>query len=335
MYGIKTIIDYSNYGNRFQNYAVQKILSRYGKVANVDRKYPNKKVKYKYLLWRLSGPVIEKLFPHKDYKYFKMMRFNRFLSYASPEKCDAFFYGSDQIWNPTYGRNDLIIPKYKDKNNIALSASIGIDKIPSKYENIFKRGLPFYSSISVREDNAVEIIKGFTGVEPELLIDPTLYLTANEWRRIAARKIKKTPKNFILLFFLGEISNNRMNKINRFAIQNGLEIVRIFDDKWANLSPEELLYLFDNAQLIITDSFHGTAFSIIFSTPFLVVDREDNQLRMSSRITSLLKIFHMEDRYNHDFSDSLLECDFSNVEDILHEERIKIDRYICNALNRN
>ncbi len=335
MYGIKTIIDYSNYGNRFQNYAVQKILSRYGKVANVDRKFPNKNVIYKYLLWRLAGPVLEKLFPQKDYKYYKMMNFNRFIAYASPEKCDAFFYGSDQIWNPTYGRKDLIIPEYKDKKNIAFSASIGIEKIPSEYEILFRTGLPFYSSISVREDNAVDIIKKFTGVEPELLIDPTLYLTANEWRRIAARKMHKIPKKFILLFFLGEISDNRMQMISRFAIQNCMELVQIFNGRWANLSPEELLYLFDNAQLIITDSFHGTAFSIIFSTPFLVVDREDNQLRMSSRITSLLKTFHMEDRYNHDFSDSLLECDFSNVDDILHEERIKIDKYICNALNKN
>lgn len=333
-YGIKTIIDYSNYGNRYQNYAVQQILNQYGECANVDRKYPGKSCICKYVLWRFAAPLLEKVMPGKNYRYYKCIEFNRFLKYTSADKCDVIFYGSDQIWNPTYERPDFVNPEYAEKKVIALSASVGIDDIPANYEELYREGLKKFDAISVREEAAISIVEKYVDKKPTVLIDPTLYLSVNQWRKIEAKRIKGLPQKYYLLFFLGEISKKRLDEINNLARENNAEVVRAFSGKWNNLSPEEMLYAIDNAELVVTDSFHGTVFSIIFSRPFAVFDRIDSQLKMNSRINNLLKMFNMLDRYNVKLDQQVFDCDFSNVNEVLVVERNKVDLFIQSSLEQ-
>ena len=330
--GIKTIIDYSNYGNRFQNYAVQKILSKYGDCVNVDAKYPGASVKRKYQVWSLLSGLLDLFMPGRSFRYFKGIRFNKRLKYASADTCDAFFYGSDQIWNPTYERPDFIIPAIPEKKNIALSASIGIDHIPEEHSEMFAKGLPMFDAISVRENTAVDIVRSYTGKIPELLMDPTLYLSADEWRVIESKKVRRLPKKYVLVFFLGSISDARRKSINAFAKENNAEVVVVFEDKWNNLSPEDMIHLIDHAFIILTDSFHGTVFSIIFSKPFLTYSREDNLLKMNSRLDALLKMFGFESRYNAVLNNDILNCDFSKVPQIIDAERKHMDTFIEDSI---
>ena len=250
--GIHTLNDNENYGNRLQNYAVNYIFSRYGKVYNIGKSFFN----FKYLIWRITGGKIERFFPKKNYRVYKITDFNRRMKYT--KKADINIYGSDQIWNPYYAGKSLINPL--TKNNIAFCASFGLSEIPKEYENLFREGLEKFDSVSVREYRGKEIFLDYTGRNAEILCDPTMYVPKEHWR-----SLEKCPKGF----------------------ENKKYVFEYFLDGGNNdkFSVEEFLYLIDHAESVVTDSFHVCVFSLIFGKKFTVIERPP----MQSRIDTLLK----------------------------------------------
>lgn len=367
--GIITIIDYFNYGNRLQNYAVQEVLKSIGYTVetivntqrssnkNTSNKLKNlSKLKNKNIMSilkaikrrlfliinkkKISSLNNEKYRKFKDFsnKYINETDFiisdNNIPEYINYDY-DFFIVGSDQVWNPHYRKGssiDFLSFASKEKR-ISFSASFGVSEIPDVFKEDYSKWLCDFKAISVRENAGFDIVRNLTGKEAEVLVDPTLLIQKENWINISKESKKKPSKRYILTYFLGHKKDTISKKIIKIANRKGLEIVNlasIKDDKFYTSDPAEFLDFIKSAEIFFTDSFHGVVFSILFSKPFIVLKRGE----MNSRIDTLLNKFDLVDRKweNIRFDEDIFKIDFSHVESILENERQKAINYLQNAL---
>ena len=193
------------------------------------------------------------------------------------------------------------------------------------------------NNISVREDRGKEIIQELTGrTDVEVLVDPTMLLNADEWDKVAKKPRELKNDKYILNYFLGELSEERNNEINRIAKENNCEVINILDKQspFYQTGPSEFLYLEKNAFLICTDSFHSSVFAILYNRPFIIFDREDKEVKMNSRIETLISKFKLVNRnYNGKITQENLEHDYTEAYKILEKEREKSNRFLEKCLN--
>ena len=332
--GIITLHRVVNYGSVLQTYALQEKIKELGYIPEVIDYYPerltklgmlkrikNKGEKYKksFIIRNLARIVI---FP----SYLK--RFNMFFGflkkyikmtnkiYKDEESInnEAFNYdiyctGSDQVWNS--GWNEKIDHPYfltfapDDKRKIAYAASFGKKELdPNEIEET-KKMLSRYDEISVREKSGVDIVKSLGIKNAKNVVDPTLLLSGDEWRKISSQKYN--GKNYILVYNL-----NRNKKIDNYAEElskkTGLKIIYLsyqlheFYKKGkmaCNPKVEDFISLFDNASYVVSDSFHATAFSLNFNKQFIIVYPG----KYSTRLQSILELLNLENRVANDEKD--------------------------------
>ena len=344
--GIVTINDNDNYGNRLLNYAVQEVLKKNECKVVTLKNNPIINIKNKFLL-RLVKYYIEKvkkIFMPKSKRNIDFETFNKNIifskKYVTPyskvyKKFDYFITGSDQVWNPKFGRlRDVDLLSFaKPEQRISFSASFAIDKLPEDCKNKTKIELEKFKAISVREDRGKEIVEELTGrKDVQVLVDPTMLLTAEEWDKVSKRPEQLNTRKYILNYFLGELSEKRKKEIEKIARENNCEIINLLDKNspFYQTGPSEFLYLEKNAFLICTDSFHSCVFAILYNRPFIIFDREENNVeKMNSRLETLLKKFDLEERwYNGKIDNKLLEVDYSKAYKILEKEREKSKDFI-------
>lgn len=351
---ILTINDDGNLGNRLQNYATQEILKKYKiKVETISNQkgivgkgYIKKKIKTQIKKVIAIKAQIE--------KYNNFAKFNKNIKYSKyhididhiptklGEKYDYYITGSDQVWNPNFNRmSDIDFLKFapKEKRN-SFSASFGISEIPEELKEYYKSNLLEMQNLSVREDIGKEIIEELTGrKDAEVLIDPTMMLTADEWDKVSKKPKKLKENKYILNYFLGDLSEKRRKEIERIANKNNCTIINLMDKNEPLFvsGPSEFLYLIKNAFMICTDSYHGSVFSIIYNKPFAVFNREDELVNMNSRLETLLSKFQLQERYCKDgkIPPELLKCDYTKSYKILETEKEKVRKYIEKILNYN
>jgi hypothetical protein len=250
---------------------------------------------------------------------------------------DFFITGSDQVWNPFYnGFSSIYFLEFAPKEKrIAYAPSFGIPKIPAVYKEKYKKWIMEIPYLSVREESGAKIIKELTGRDVPVLVDPTLMLTREKWLSIAKEDPYKPDKPYLLTYFLGEIPKGTRKRIKKIARDYNLEIVRLADtrDKKRYIAgPGEFIDYINSADLVCTDSFHGSVFSILMETPFIVFDRVGTS--MYSRIETLLNKFNLHSRQaNYIKDDEIFNIDFSHIPPILDEERKKALNYLKEALN--
>lgn len=212
----------------------------------------------------------------------------------------------------------------------------GVNKLPDNEKNFAEQRLKDFKAISVREDAGKKIVEELTGrKDVEVLVDPTMLLTVEEWDKVSKKPKQLKTDKYILNYFLGELSKNRKEEIERIARENNCEIINILDKKspFYQTGPSEFLYLEKNAFLICTDSFHSCVFSIIYDRPFIVFEREDKNVSMNSRIETLLSKFKLENRkYNGKITQNLLNHDYKEAYKILEKEKVKANTFLENAL---
>ena len=351
--GIITKYDNNNYGNRLQNYALQFYL---------NKKY----TEYKVITIKNSGimnsenNIIKSLF-----KRIIVLHLNKFKKVTKRKKNfyifnkknidSTFFYydnflkpnfnkyfkiilGSDQIWNPNFDCPEMYFGDSKNKSrNISYAASFGITQIPLKFVNNYKEKLNQISNISVREDSGKDIVqKLINRNDVEVLVDPTMLLIKEEWDKVSKKPSMLKSDKFILNYFLGDLSDKRKKEIEKVAKENNCEIINILDEDslFYECGPSEFLYLEKYAFLICTDSFHSSAFAILYNTPFLVFDREQaNIASMNSRIETLLSKFKLEGRkYVGKIEEDDLKVDYTEAYKILETEREKANDFLEKAL---
>lgn len=350
--GIITIFDIKNYGNRLQNYATQEVLKKYSNdvetiknIQYLNQNY-NKPYFWKKKIYHILRQVkYNYLKKNKKLKQFKQFNKNIHITqnffytkkFNTLDDYDYLVVGSDQVWNPTFDSlSDLeLLYNIKNKNKISFSASFGISELPKENEEKAKKAFKDFKNISVREDSGKEIIKRLTQREDiEVLIDPTLMLSAEEWKKVSIKPKNFKQEKYILNYFLGELSQERKAIIEKIASKNGYKVINIFDkkDDFYYAGPSEFLYLIKNASLICTDSFHSCVFSMIFDNPFIVFNREDTLVSMNSRIETFLNKFNLQNRkFNGEITEQLLTSNYDKAYKILEQEKNKVKTFLSKA----
>lgn len=379
--GIITLVS-DNYGNKFQNYAVEQLLSEYGEVqtfklaelysdslqqANLinklspkhlynaiicrlmycyDLNHTDKGVVYNFLYAKMHSKKLLKLqkkrsehfdeFSNKNLHISKKVlnRDNTTKEWA--DQYDAFVCGSDQIWNPYYSTtSDLAFCSFAPEKTICISPSFGVSQIPEHRVNEYKLWLKNINSLSVREEAGQSIIKELTDRDAELLLDPTMALSFEKWISLCKEPKYHLPDKYILCYFLGKFDKKYKKQVNNFAKKHNLPVVMLFDimsPEYYTYDPAEVLYSIKNAEYILTDSFHGTVFSILFHKNFYVFDRNEGGASMNSRLDTLLNKFNLSDRYISKKSNDIDASKWNSVSLILEKEREKTLVYINDCL---
>ena len=337
--GIITITNGENYGNRLQNYAVQEALKETGaevetvhKVTNVfdaeNFVYLNKLRLKKLLHYHLTVEERRRLsFYRFTKRYIKRSRY--VIKDSAPEKLDSsydcFVAGSDQVWNPylAYVTCDNFLTFTSAEKKVAFAPSIAVEDIPEEKKKEYAAWIQDFRLLSVREKEGATLIYRLCGRKAEVLLDPTFYLSASQWRRIEKR-VKMRENRYILAYFLGEYTPEYKERVEEFARFAGCVVYRLQTEEHFQIAPDEFLYLVDHASIVCTDSFHGTAFSIIFKKNFVVFRRKEAFADMGSRLHTLLQRFDMEDRYWERVGcNSVKDTDFCKSEAIIEVEREK------------
>lgn len=352
---ISTIIDQNNYGNRLQNYAVQQTLSRIGCDVSTINHIQRKSILNKIVI-NLGARIYEQLpflnhptltailresrFYRFSDKYIQQVTLNSDTDYEMLNaNYDYFVTGSDQVWNYSF-RPDLRIDflQFVDSTKrIAYAPSFGVSDIPKEYHEVYTSYLNGMKNLSIREYAGQKIIKDLTGIDVEVLIDPTLMLTKNEWLTIASKPKCMPNKKYLLTYVLGHQTEEFQRYVKSVTEEKGLEILNLlnpFNKDIHGVDPSEFIYLINNAEIMITDSFHGAVFSIIFKTPFIIFERQDAHVSMNSRIETLVTTFKMESRLskNINTAEDIFDIDFSHVDEILEKEQMKTIHYLKDAL---
>ena len=190
-------------------------------------------------------------------------------------------------------------------------------------------------AISVREDKGKELAEQLTGrTDIGVHVDPTFLLTAEDWKKVEKKPPMYKGEKYILKYFLGEKNSEVNQQLEKYAVAHQLQIIDVIspDSPYYNIGPSEFLYLERNAELIVTDSFHSCVFAIIYQKPFIVAERKEKNLQgMGSRIDTLLKKFHLEDRkyFNVDLEDIIYsEINYDEIGNVLEIEKNKSFQYL-------
>ncbi|MGP9664702.1 polysaccharide pyruvyl transferase family protein [Halomonas sp. AOP22-C1-8] len=250
------------------------------------------------------------------------------------DKVNTFVVGSDQLWNPMIGRvnDDLFLDFVSDKNGrVAYATSFG-NKGTKKFDGEFgekhSKNLQKFDAISVREEYAVDIARDVFGVEADKVVDPVFLLEKAEYERLADSANWQPEGDYLNVFYLDPTPEKR-RVAETVADKLGLSKIVIIPnpDKGRALSmeifsgdrfeyvPEDavenFLAAYKNANYVITDSFHGTAFSIIFERPFSSIY---NTKRGADRFVNILKHFKFgESRRLYETDDATTVAQNSNV----------------------
>lgn len=214
---------------------------------------------------------------------------------------DYFIIGSDQVWNPNYLRTSSIDFAAFKRNGIAvaLAASFGISEISTETANQIKPWIDRISYLSVREEAGKKILNQISNKDVDILCDPTMALDVCEWKKLENRPQKNIVKKYILTYFLGNKTREYTKFIKKIAKNNQCEIINLWDinsPDFYDIGPDEFLWLIDNSEYVLTDSFHAVVFSIIFKKKFIVFKRVEDGKTMNSRIETLLNKFNLYER---------------------------------------
>lgn len=306
-----------NYGAIFQTYALQHTIESLGH-SNIIFEYPyesgkkdkilskspkatlrNAYLRYLSVIRKNEMMMLDKFFSdfHKnhlslsrEYKNMEDLRNN-------PPDAECLITGSDQVWN-LHTLKEFIPARFlafgkENAHRISYAASIeGLDYTDTEKEMV-KEYLTRFDAISLREQSAKDYIESFACVETKKVIDPVFLLSPDEWRRIAKQPRIMGP--YILCYQVQR--NPRMQEVvNTLKKKTGYPIVSVCNTsiKWIksdytyfDVSPEEFIGLYDNASIVVSASFHGTALGIIFGKPTYGLVKKTR----GNRIRELLDLF--------------------------------------------
>lgn len=346
-----------NYGNRLQNYALQEYLTSLGFfVETIDDVTQRTLIEQlKCIIRCLLFKAYRNRIKGKPFENIRIQRFSvwnkKYIVYSSstisryyhPRKISSVYdyvvVGSDQVWNPYFYKDSrMLLPFIEPSKRVSYAASFGVTSVPQKYRKMFCRELKRFKAISVREKQAVDLVAELSGRKSEWVLDPTLLLDAQEWAKIEQQPEWKMTSKYILVYSLGELPEKIKNKVASLAEKKSLEIIEILDKTnkmWYTTNPSEFLYLIHYADLVVTDSFHATVFSLIFSTPYIIFQRnEQNMPEMNSRLSSLTELLDLPERSDIDaLSDAeVFIVPKNRVNEILINERKKASAFLLNSL---
>ena len=346
-----------NYGGILQQYALSEYLRKKNFTPILFSRRAHRKSFYKLFLVKTKWNIIKilnnlnclnflpliatesfkkKFLPNKTKDFFSSKEINFFIQ---KNEITHFIVGSDQIWNvdATPSLHDSFLGFVdKDKNNVLASyaASFAHDdwKYSLKQTIDSKMLLKKFSFISVRESAGVELISKHFEMNSIRVLDPTFLLDVNDYHKLLGNKNSNNDKNKKTIFsYIFENGVARMKIIEKDAKKNNFEAISFCDlnnipnlikNNRRNYSVESWLNSLKNSSLVVTDSFHGMVFAIIFKKNFYVLL---NQRNGTSRINSLLKDLGLESRIIDDLGliqYNINDIDWNSVE--IRLEKLKL-----------
>lgn len=324
-----------NYGGIIQNYALQKVLMDMGhETVTINRRQENLNSKIKILASRYKTLFFRDILRSKNPSYFDHKKISahnhRFLSehiklstklestvaltnYFRKEKFDSVVVGSDQVWRPKYSPDIFnfyldFLQKNTSMRKVAYSASFGTEAWEYTELQTQKCSILIqqFDGVSVREDSGVQLCSKYLNRNDAVhVLDPTLLLNAEDYSQL----INQPKKKMGLFTYVLDDSNEKIEFINNCSTELNLKRSSNQAKFKTNIHKSNNIedYIipplkgwlqgFRDADFVITDSFHGTVFSIINNKHFLVLV---NKSRGASRFESILKKLNLEDRLIYD-----------------------------------
>lgn len=251
---------------------------------------------------------------------------------------DVMIAGSDQIWNYMQTRYldvfFLMMANRWNAKKISYAASFSVSRIPRDKKAMYKQYIENMDAISVREITGMDIVKSCSAREATLVLDPTLLISRTEWIEYVGREdyLPKDKKYVVIYTLSGShyiytLAKNIAGRLGAEVINIKLGFAKVDGDEgithiW-NAGPREFISIFNQAVYVITDSFHGTAFSINFNIPFTTLLNPASNI--NSRALSILKQTGTESRLIYDNGEDkepeTLDVDFGPINRIIEDKR--------------
>lgn len=319
----------SNYGQILQNYALQYFLKAMGhspflikynsSVKNsVKRKLihlfflllPPSKL-FKSIFNRTKKVSIDNDSNDRGFENFKKNHISSTdIEYdinkleSNPPLADFYFCGSDQVWN-CYNDGYFLQWGSKSIPKIAYAVSFGKTQISNEFKYYLRKALKTFKVVAVREKSGLKICEESGRNDVIWRPDPTLLLNKNDYRKLTTT-LKKPEKDYILLYMVGNKSSVDTAQIKNLAEKENLDIIYVpsmsREDSLPKTFPtiNEWIHLFDHCKYVLTNSFHGTIFSIVFEKKFVVYNLSGVYSHMNTRIDSLLTELELKNRMYKD-----------------------------------
>lgn len=352
-----------NYGQTLQLYALQQVLKSMGHSPELIRipELPDpSEVTFKVLLKRFVKKVLKKLkkrkvhlnktnliLPDRNFDSFKAQYinthpivFNYEELYESPPQKTCFIVGSDQVWS--LGAKQFFLDWVTSGIKVSYAASFGGFRLPRENRRFYRIALNNFDHISVREQDGIRFCKEVDIDNVEVVLDPTLLLDKSHYETLIQSNLDRTEKSYILIYLIGWKIEFDISKIYEWAQNNGYEVKYVAsqgrNDDYEKVYPTipEWLGLIRNAEYVITNSFHGTVFSILMEKEFLVLPLSQYAAPMNNRLKELLYPLGLEDRLYWKSMDSFKnKIKYDEVKRLLDKKIQKSYEWLENAVGNN
>lgn len=362
---IKTITchDVYNHGASLQAFALQTYLNCLGHDVEIIDYKPDYLSNH-YKLWSVSNPVFDKPVDKQLYLLAKLpgrlialrrkRKFDEFTQKylrltphryhsneelkTNPPKADVYIAGSDQIWNTLFqnGRDEAFYLDFvpKGTKRIAYAASFATKDVVEEYKPFVRRMLQSFDSISLRERISLPLLESLGRKDGVAVCDPVFLLSREQWNNILpASSIEEK----YLLVYDTENSNKIRDIAQSISKERKLKIFNISSsrksyvdkDFWAS-SPIDFVQLIRDAEFVVSNSFHATAFSLIFHREFCVVNRSE---AINERMLSLLEQYGLQDRLITNKIENLsASIDYSKVQPEIERDIEASKQYLRDAI---
>lgn len=346
--GIITFHKPCNYGAALQATALNKKIIELGSECEIID-YENEKLKPTYTLEKITNikTLIKAILFNKKNKI-KFNKFNAFIENncnlsqekynkknitEANNKYNKFITGSDQVWNLRLTGEDYnyLLNFVKDDNKkFSYASSFGYSEIPDEYRERCKKLFDKYSKINVREKRGKEIIEELTTKKVDVVLDPTLLLNKNQWQNLEKKYEKYIPNKCILAYFVSPTKQN-YEFAKKLSKKLKMKVVLInYGNKMkcgmkniTKAGPGEFLWLFRNANYVVTNSFHGIAFSINLNKEFFYQTSKKAQ-NGNSRIENLINICGLTNRNEEKIDiNNIQKINWIDVNEKIEAERKK------------
>jgi hypothetical protein len=355
-----------NYGAVMQAYALQTYLEKRGHIvefinyvpinqkAGLLRKYIGRNIKSTKLKWKTAQR-------EKNFHTF-VSKLNvssiKYTSYQElldlPPKYDIYICGSDQVWNydlvsSTPEKKGISHPYYLDFGDettirVAYAPSFGAVNIPDDLKDEVKKCLSKFNSISVREKSGVEIVKSLGFKNVKWMPDPTFLLNKEDYLNIET-SVRNDNQEFIYSYILEEQDEMAKKVLTLLSDKNKKIIYNVFmgtiikDKNYKNIipSPEQWLHCINNADFIVTNSFHSTVFALIFHRPFITIPLGGIASGRNERIISLLDSLGLSVRLLWEYDENVIlkirqhSINWEIVDEKINKWQENADDYFLNA----
>lgn len=339
-FGILTFHFSDNYGAVLQCYALRKIINSFsGCCADVISFNPGRKEGW-YDEDDLQNQYKKKLENFRNFNYVETKispkDFDNIYEIAQ-EKYDGFIVGSDQVWNTSFSffHTAYLLDFVDDnKRKISYAASVGLDPAhPRMKKDVFEKYIPRFDYLSVREKTHEKFIAQFTDKTVETVLDPTFLLTAKDYDCLIENMENAEEQDFIFFYYLKHDSTTPLacSFVNMLSRKYNLKIIHFYvempEQTFKNESrsfyfegPKDFIWYIKHAKIVVTNSFHGTVFSILYHKPFYTYIVKS----MQARVLDLLGGLGLENRLvrgHKPLQEVDFEIEYDRVDALLEKKR--------------